>query len=351
MDDHQPDSGASLAPFRTIYRFGNLDDGHYGHVVLRPEGGIGYYRHDNEAGYRLEGDRLNLISADGAITSRLRYHDAANCFLPVAPHRLYLLPALELGPAPQAASLPPVFINSIPKSGTYFLEAALHALGMTPLGLHLLPHRCDDYRGVPPELMHREPERYAVPVPPGAVAYLLRPGEAAVGHVDNPYELDHFAAAGVCVLNCVRDLRDVLVSLYHFKRDRVASTGPGDTLWRALPPGEGFAAFLCHYADRDIAHIRSMAATLLARPAPLLHYDELRHGNLPGTVPLPGLAAALQEVRDKPTSTFSHRDHDRTALWSEAAARFFHDFGLAALNERLGYAPVSPAPEEHPALR
>ena len=189
---------------------------------------------------------------------------------------------------------------------------------------------------MPEEEMHRDPRGLVLPAPAGAIAHLLRPGEMVVGHVDDHAQLDEAARAGVTLLHAVRDLRDVLVSLYHFKRTKVAPFSPADALWRGLDPQPGFAAFLLHFAERDIAHISRMAEIILARPEPVLRFEDLLHGNVPPGLPIEGLGQALRDVQGQPNSTFSGRDR-AISLWSGTAEEFFAASGLKALNERLGY--------------
>lgn len=321
---------------RTLYRFGALGAGHFGHMVLREDGGIAAYSHPNEHRYSLTDGVLRFLNQHGEITSAVQYHEDANCFLsPCAPGH-YLLPVLTLGAPPAAAALPRLLINTIPKSGTYFLEAALAKLGAQALRLHLAPQECHDYRKVSEDEMHRDPRGLALPAPAGAIAHLLRPGEMVVGHVDDHVQLDEAARAGVTLLHAVRDLREVLVSLYHFKLAKVAPVSPADVLWRGLEPQAGFAAFLVHFAERDIVHISRMAEIILARPEPILHFEDLLRGDVPPGLPIEGLGQALRDVRGQPTSTLSGRDR-ASAPWSGAAEEFFAASGLKALNERLGY--------------
>jgi hypothetical protein len=325
---------------RTLYSFGSASGGHFGYMALREDGRIGPYSHPNERGYSFDGAQLSFQDEQGHVSNMLAYHADANCFYNPSGSGLYLLPVLELTAQGEAApGLPPVLINSIPKSGTYFLEAACAGLGARALRLHLFAQTCHDYRGVPDELMHRDPRDLSIAVPAGAVAHLLRPGGLVVGHVDDNAQLDECAKAGVTVLNCVRDLRAVLVSLYHFKRGKVAAISPADTAWRSLAPVPGFIAFLCCFADRDIAHIRRMAEIILERGEPVIRFEDALAGQVPEVLPGFSLNEALRAARNQATSTYSGRNRDDAAFWSPAAVAFFAESGLQALNERLGYEP------------
>jgi len=330
---------------RTVYRYGSTFTGHYGFMALRADGLVGHYRHENEHRYRLEDGALKFFNAKDEQTSQLVYFPDANCALDKGRNGHYLLSALQLAPPAQPGSLAPLLVNSIPKSGTYYLEAAINRLGATRLRVHLGQNDCHDYRGLPDDAMHVRPSDQYLPIPAAAIAQIIQPNELAVGHIDDHDSLDACAAAGVQLLHCVRNLRDVLVSLYHFKRDRVAPTSLADSVWRSLSGAAGFTAFLAFYAERDIAHITSCATVILARPEPVLRYEDARAGTPHEAVSAlfgaGGLASALEAVRDQPTPTFSGGRPPSAHLWSPAAEAFFQESGLEALNERLGYgAPI-----------
>lgn len=322
---------------RTLYRFGALEAGCFGYLALAKDGRILAYSHPNEHSYRLEDGFLVFLNDKKEVTNRLRHGPESNVFLSDGKPFLYLLPLLSLGRGAGKKNLPPVFVNSIPKSGTYFLEAAFARLGAVPLRLHLGSSSCHDYRGVPENEMHRQPDDHFLPVPAGAIAALMRPGDVAVGHVEDHAQLDAISEAGVRVLHAVRDLREVLISLYRFKRHKVAPTSPADKIWRGMDEKAGFLAFLCHFEARDIAFISSMASTVIARQEPTLRYEHITLGELPSKVQdFPDLSKALREARGKPTSTLLRHD-ESASPWSEAAEDFFQASGLAKLNKDLGY--------------
>lgn len=325
---------------RTLYRYGSIDGGHFGYMALAEDGRVLAYSHPNESRYKLENGYLIFANERDEVTNRLRHGEESNVFLSDGAPFLYLLPLLSLPPTSGNHSLPPIFVNSIPKSGTYFLEAALSKLGAVPLRLHLASSFCHDYRGISEDEMHRHPDHHILPVPAGAIAHLMRSGDLAVGHVDNPVQLNEMSQAGVRVMHAIRDLRDVLVSLYRFKRSKVAPTSPADSHWRSLDPQCGFIAFLNRFETLDIALIFRSANTIIERSEPILRYENIIHGELPaGLDNFPGLDEALREARGQPTSTLSDQD-DHASPWSDAAEGFFQASGFAVLNERLGYGSL-----------
>ena len=114
------------------------------------------------------------------------------------PSDLYLLPILEL-PLEQSndsPNLPAILINSIPKSGTYLLEAACAKMGAHALHLHLSSWFSHDYREIPADQMHHNPSQLVSPTPAGAIAHLLRAGDLVVGHIDDHSQRDEFIKTG-----------------------------------------------------------------------------------------------------------------------------------------------------------
>jgi hypothetical protein len=336
------DRVAALPVYRTVYRFGAIDSGHFGYIVLGEDGVVKYYKQPPDAPFRFDGTMLRFTDDAGHETVRLRYFPDANCFMADDRSRFYLLPVLERDETvPVHGFGPPVMINSIPKSGTYFLEAVLRHLGGVPFRVHLLSHICDDYRDTPESEMHRNPPMHRVAVPGGAVAHLLRPGDVAVGHVLEAAELDEISRAGVRMLHCVRDLRGVLVSYFRFKKAKVAPICDEDVAWRALDDEAGFLQFLNFAAPRDIVLVAKMAEMIVTRKEPVLKFEDALRGHVPADVAqlLGGeeFAQALRVMRDKPTSTYSGGTVHYGQYWSEAAEVFFQSSGLAALNRQLGY--------------
>ena len=340
--------GADERVCRTVYRYGSLAGGHFGDLVLRRDGSVGHYRHPNETAYRIDGETLAFFDAAGSQPSTLTVAADVNAFVS-REAGLYLLPVIELPPVqpdPQAAAA--LLINTIPKSGTYLLEAAAVQAGLHRTRLHLFAHLCDDYRSVPDAEMHAAPEQHRRAVPAAAVAHMLQPGEVVVGHIDDHAQLDGVAQASVRIVHCVRDLRAVLASLYRFKRQVVRPVSPADAVWRGLGEAEGFLAFLSFFADRDVAHVARTAACILGRSEPRLRFEDLTGAADPSIVQaqLAGwdeaaaaaLAVGVVQVRGRPTPTLLAGTSDPQQVWSEAAEAFFRDTGLARLNAELGYA-------------
>ncbi len=333
--------------WRTVYRYGSLTAGHFGDLVLHRDGRVGRYRHPNEATHRITDDGLAFFDIEGGLTNTLAFSAGVNVFVS-RKAGLYLLPVLEMAPLPPLpGASPALLINTIPKSGTYLLEAAAAQAGWSRTRLHLTAHFLDDFRGVADTEMHAAPERHRLAVQAGTVAQILLPGEVAVGHIDDHAQLDAVSEAGVRIVHCVRDLRSVLTSLYRFKRQVVRPLSPADEVWRALGEADGFLAFLSFFAERDIAHVARTAGCILGRGEPRLRFEELTNAADASTLQAQltgwdepaalGFASRIIEARGQPTPTLMTPADASPQLWSDAAERFFQDMGLARLNGELGY--------------
>ena len=93
-------------------------------------------------------------------------------------------------------------------------------------------------------------------------------GEVVVGHIEHQDELDAIVGAGSTLIHSVRNLRDVLVSVFRFMTCVVAPDSAADAVWRAVPEPSGFLAFLAYFPERDLAHLCQVAAAIAERPNP-----------------------------------------------------------------------------------
>ncbi len=105
-----------------------------------------------------------------------------------------------------------IFINSIPKSGTYRVSALLQQAGIQSTGLHITDDKAWDYSNIDVETGRRNPD--------AALQAGLSPAEALASIQDNRALVGHF---GFSIQHCallkdfttiflVRDIREVIVS-------------------------------------------------------------------------------------------------------------------------------------------
>jgi hypothetical protein len=342
---------------RTIYSFGSPLIGQFGHAVLRPDGTIYGYQHPHERFWELAGDELRLLAWDRQVTSRYT-HAGAGVWQgrwEGQQRPLYLMPALSLPPLDAVADRttalgPAMLVNTVPKSGTYFLEAALRDVGFAPLRLHLaIRDVVFDFRDLPDEQLHVDVWNQALELPVSLVTRLLAPGEMVVGHVSSREMIHAAREQGVCVVSVVRNLRDVVASYLKFKVRRVAATSPADRFWRTLDEKQQLAGFIARFGDTDLVELLDIAKMISADPHGILvRYEELTRGvigddaqrKLRASYPAvfaQRLAKSLRSQLDKPNPTFSGGRTDWHQIWSEELEVYFEESGLRAANEALGY--------------
>ena len=288
---------------KTVFAFGSQSTGLFTHLVLRPKGRIHGYLvsnpKDKERAVRWEvdGDVLTLFTASGGRKSTLKYSPSAQGWLgfehgSLTPH--YLLPVVSAENAePSTEDAPNIIVNSIPKSGTYFMSLALHRAGCTRSGIHATDFRLFDFTGrafqrSPSELWRssipiadNDVFKYELEVTPYVAAGVLQ-GNHMVGHFREADTLRALDGSGIMTVHLVRNLRAVLRSLFQFKKDRIAPLSPADAVWRKLPENALFGAFLSHfYDDKDIVNIIQIARALKTRQSPvIIRYEDLYKGDI-----------------------------------------------------------------------
>ena len=335
---------------RTVYLLGSAETGHIGQISLGADGRVKGQADPKRARFGFQGDRSErfyFLNEAGEKQARLRYQAEANMFFPDDVSGLYMVPLVTLDPPREAFGSARLMINTIPKSGTYLLDMVLTAIGYHGLGLHLIPGECHDNRGVPAELIHRDPFSRRIFAPAGAVALVMAAGEYALGHVGDERQVGLIDRAGVGMINCQRDLRNVLVSLFRFKLKSVDPQAPSDRVWRRMAEADGFLGFLCAAASTEIDDIRNFAELMPRLPGVLLRFEDLVQGIIPAAqrdaldLLDDGLGmmmeAVLPEHLGRQSSTLSAQRSDWHGLWSPAAEEFFDRSGLLDANRGLGY--------------
>lgn len=332
---------------RTAFVFGSLIQGHYGPMVLSSSGAVRVYKNTSEDSYRMTDDVLEFYSSTGAITSRLRWHETAATFLPADRLGHYLLPLVSLDPPAPSQRNARIILNTVPKSGTYLMEAALQRLGYRNLGLHVFSEGVHDNRGVPPSEIHFDPDSRFIPCPARVMAELMAPGEFVVGHIDSPSELNAIREAGVSVIGTIRDLRAVAVSNFRFRRAKVKSGLAADILLQGLDTRTAFLLYLAQAGEIDLPSLMHMTRVIHGDACCLLRFEELVAGRLSERARAgldaiePGLAAELEAVLPhtvgKPTSTFSGAlSSVEDFAWPEVEA-FYEAIGYLEANREAGY--------------
>lgn len=149
----------------------------------------------------------------------------------------------------------PVFVNSIPKSGTYLLAAILQELGLEFTHWHVFETFYDDYTDVPLEIARAHPERCRIRQPVGRTISRLRPGQFAIGHLCYN-ERTRRALRNCYVIFLKRDLRQCLVSHMRWQ----AATGRDKGAWTRIDdPQQRLLAYLSKWGRSFIKRARVIA--------------------------------------------------------------------------------------------
>lgn len=338
---------------RSVFVFGSPCNSNYGKVVFLPNGQLYGYQHENEHTWRMDGEELCLLNIQGQVSSR--YHRTGNGWAGTVEGRRYplYLNTLITTDTCETPGLPPVMVNTIPKAGTYYVEAALKAAGCPSHRLHLGGEDVvDDYRGLPDERVHIMPETLRLYCPLDLVTATLQGGHV-VAHCDFQHIIDHVRSQGVLVLSVVRNLRDIMKSMFRFLLYMIPPE-PDDFLgqfWREQEGDARVTAFLAVEHERGLEHVRQMARMILADTSPqsiVLRYESLKQGDLqPHNIEklqainpefTQRLSDAFVQTYGARTPTFSGEARQQPDPWCDVFEAYFHKSGMADLNAQLGYA-------------
>lgn len=340
--------------FSTVYAIGSPYDRFYGQLVFKADGGVAGYAHSNEASWQREGNELTFFNQDNHPTSSFSKEEGGLVFTGYSAGSLWpvcLIPILTLDDcAVRNENFPPVMINSIPKSGTYFLESVFAQLGWNSTRLHLLTGGViDDNRGIADEMMHVKPEAVRRFCSLECLCALLQPSDMMVGHIHATDEINLLRSHGCLDVSIIRNLRDVLVSFYRFKKTKAKPAKLSDELWRTMDGEIGqFLGFLSYFSDKDLESVGLIAKSMLDDPhATVLRYEDVIAGAISdefaGTLNgiEDGLAVRFSETLKAklytPNSTYSGKISQWQHFWDARVEHYFADSGLLALNHRLGY--------------
>lgn len=321
---------------RRVWSFGSLVHGPYGEMTFAADGRVTTRQHPAEHRYRLDGRVLAFLDGSGTVTSRLGYDAGSGAFGPLDGARHVLRPLLDLGPVEGRGRGPAVFVNTVPKAGTYLMYGALEQAGLRPLDLHVMDRFLHDNRGVAMEDIHFDPASREHPVGAAAIANVMAPREFVVGHLGEAATLRAVAGAGVQLVNVIREPRSMLLSFHAFRRAKVKPTAQ-DALWQSLDGIEGFKAFLlAQPIDRWLAQIE-----VLATFGPMLRHEDLLAGEVRqeavGRALHGRLLRALPTVLGAQSATYLEGRRDAAHPWlaDPDVAAFLEATGVTALSRRF----------------
>lgn len=299
MSDGVP--GEGTGENNTIFAFGTVQGPALGQMVLSGGRVLGY-ENPRERCYRIDGRRLELLDDAARVTAVLERLDGeriAYVGRSTDSATLLHLTGLFTFDHPTVTARPPakVLVNTVPKSGTYWLRKAFVSEGYLPTDLHLGVASVHDNRLLGDDAdIHWRPLDSEVQFDVGLLPLILPSGSVSVGHIEDPALLRRMIAAGMSVVNVTRDFEAVLGSLFTFKRDKVEPL-PGE-VWRDAPDlTSQVLGFAAAYGGRDIAHVRAIRAMMAdMEDMPVLRYEDLERDHIPAHQRR-RLAAALRSRR------------------------------------------------------
>lgn len=331
----------------TVYRIGSPCGDNYGYFVLRENGHVFGYDSENEKAWLCEGEELVFVSESGNISSRYRMASVEGLDqIPwIGRHErriypMYLMPVLTYSPHENAQHLPPAVINSIPKAGTHLVEAILVELGFQPgATMFSWENLVDDFQYEDLlDLEDSEGSRGKI-CPIDVAVGAIPNGTVILSHTTDGQWINAAEDVGVVHLHCIRNLRDVLVSLYRWKKRGTNSDFST----------EDFLNFLQADSSSDISLIRQSTQNILEFGLnQAIRYEDLVQGlnaSSPSvdiltnalSMPREAVTAAVRRSVGKPTTTFNATRLSHEDFWNDDIERFFIDSGLHSLNQNLGY--------------
>ena len=338
---------------KTIYSFGSPCNGQYGHIVLLPNGDVVGYYNQNERKWSIRNNKLSLYSSIGIKTSEFDYIKSENIWIGRGVERkwpYYLIPTFNFNGLNKKKDSNDfsVLVNTIPKSGTYFLTSAFANIGWKNSNFHLLgKNLIVDYRNSKNIGILDASIKNMYEFPIELLAHITN-GIVIPCHTEYFEIVDYFKKNKHLVVSVVRDLRNVLVSLYKFK-DIMINQDIYDDIWLSKTGNDRYKHFINHYRDKDLSHILLIADMIIKEQNSIvLKYEEMSRGEITKEnkykidIYCDSLADRLSKeltlLYNKKTMTLiSNKRSNWKDEWNDHFDNFYHSSGMAEKNIRLGY--------------
>lgn len=240
-----------------------------------------------------------------------------------------------------------VFVNSIPKAGTYLVSEILRRAGLHQTLWHVAETAYDDYTRVGRADGRRTPERARTQQPMAETLARIETGQFAVGHLSHKIA-SVGALKGFQIIFLSRDLRECLVSYVRFMMETGRAAVRG-CVWAGIAdPTERLMAYFRVDGPVMVQLFRDMAAWLLEPNVTSLRFADLKS---PASAPdwLPPLTARLglilpadplglvREALDSDTITKSKSPTVLSTVWSPECQTWWEDCGGPDINRLFGY--------------
>jgi len=353
-------------PASNVFEFGSCANGKYSNLVFQSDGVIKNSLSCNEYKWIIKesenySELIILSSPESGerITSKFKI-----------PHKGNLISVLESDRPTESPhylrqrfnyancnfkNRPSIFINSIPKSGTYFIKTILQDLGYHWSGLHLGDDCIDDYRSCSKEMVHLYPTAFRhYNLPPSLISSLFSGNQVSVGHIFNINEMHKMVDSGIQVFNLVRNIRDILISSCNFFKftQNALSNISEYTNFKLLCPEDSLLSFFLLENGLLLQNILNRVQLFIDVESSfqLLRYEELIIKNpTPSSMQfscITGISeeeilGAIKRVSGITTETRRNLPKNLTLVskkdWSPSVETLFINSGLYELNRKLGY--------------
>ena len=243
-------------------------------------------------------------------------------------------------PAPDLLARPQLFVNTLPKSGTYFIGGILSALGYQDIEIQSHPNDFFDYRekSNDDKLFFRR--NYKVALPYTAQVGLVLPGQYLLSHIDEPTFRSSIGQNRA--LLSIRDLRYSFISAFrfnYFRNNQVhADILTSANLCDAIKSPLG--KFIINIAKGMVA---------LKDDFPVIRFEDLISRDIKTVEPalrvisdatassMEAVFEAQKKVLDTETHTYSGQHSRMGDFWTPEVEELFVSAGGDVINEELGY--------------
>jgi hypothetical protein len=236
-----------------------------------------------------------------------------------------------------------VFINTIPKAGTYFIGAVLNKLGFSDIEIHAGDAMFSDYRGKSIIEKQKLYDEYFVRLPYSVQVALTLPGQYLLGHVSA--DVIRSVHKKEKILLALRDLRYCIVSHMRFTYNRRHAGTAG--IRKNFTPVDVIEYLTANHANFLFGMARECLS--LKDESYIVRFEQLASDDLQSKIEsarsicaVTGLSLeqvldAIEKSYGESTLTFSGSLSQIEDLWSEEAEDLFVKHGGDILNEQLGY--------------
>lgn len=255
---------------------------------------------------------------------------------------------------------PPLFLVTLPKSGTYFLGKIIEELGYANIYIHTGECGFGDYKGHDLQDQMDNYLNFTVFLPYVLQTQLLESGQYLLGHL--PFSCHQVLIKKHCILT-IRDLRYMFVSALRFLQKRAVYQ---DRTWfsQELPKESQLYEFFMESSPRDnfVMYAKDMVNWCSWKKESIVRYETIiddSHQDFLSSIKIiaretgcsvSDCIAARQRALGQETHSYSGKPSTLEGIWSDRVEEKFKELGLDEINAALGY-PRDWTPENYPSVK